>query len=122
MNDKFEKMVDCGHVTGSFAEDELVGEMKIEDLLQKPFDKHIGSFEIPSALKELFDVDQVNAVITWYLKWKLTEPIELQNTCTIKRVFGYYDGSRAIIAINLYKYLRNKGYDPEVIEKFLNKQ
>jgi hypothetical protein len=116
------RIVDCGEISASFDETEIEGKMTILDLLQQPYDKHIGQFEIPTSLRDLFCADEVNAVITWYLNWKLTEPIETCNTCTIKKVFGFYDGTKVIIAINLYKYLRNKGYDPEVMEQFVNKQ
>ena len=101
-------------------ETELVGEISIEDLLQSSFEKHIGSFEIPSSLKTLFSIDEVNAIITWYLHWKLTSPPNTQNTCYIKELFGYNDGMKVIIAINLYKYLRTKEYDPYIIEKFIS--
>lgn len=113
-------LFDCGKIIGSFDETTIKGERTLESLLQEPFEKHIGSFEIPHTLKGLMETDEFNAVISWYLKWKLTEPLDTQNTCTIKKVFGYNDGNRAIIAINLYKYLRNKGYDPEVMERFIN--
>lgn len=115
-------LIDCGKVDGLFDERELKGHIKIDDLLKKPFDKHIGNFEVPQSLRDILDGDRVNAIITWYYGWKLTEHPERQNTCTIKEIFGYYEGITVIIAINLYKYLRNKGYDPEVVEKFLNRQ
>jgi len=108
----------CNDLKGQFDETELKGEITVNELLQHSFDKHIGSFEIPSSLKTLFDIDEVNAIITWYLNWKLTYPINMQNTCVIKHLFGYYEGIKVIIAINLYKYLRNKDYDPDVVEKF----
>lgn len=117
-----DNLIDCNKMFATFDETTIKGERTLESLLQEPFEKHIGSFEIPTSLKGLMDIDTFNAVISWYLKWKITEPMDTQNTCTIKKVFGHYDGSKAIIAINLYKYLRNKGYDPEVIEKFLNQQ
>ncbi len=115
-------LIDCGKINGVFDERELKGHLKINDILQKPFEKFIGNFEIPSSLKDILDADRVNAVIAWYYEWKLVEHPDRQNTCTIKEIFGYYEGINVIIAINLYKYLRNKGYDPEVVEKFLNKQ
>ncbi len=117
-----QQLIDCGKVSGGYDETLVVGSLSINDILHQPFDKHIGSFEIPNALTDLLNVDEINAVITWYYKWKLTEPVITQNTCTIKKLFGFYDGVRVIIAINLYKYLRNKGYDPDVMEQFLNKQ
>jgi len=110
---------DC---SGKVDETKIKGVKSIESILQEPFDKHVGTFEIPYLLKGLLDVDQINAIITWYIKWKLTEPVKTQTTCTIINVFGYHDGGKVIIAINMYKYLRNKGYDPEVVEQFLNKQ
>ncbi len=104
-------------------EKDIIGKMSIEDLLQKnEFEKHVGSFELPSSITDVMDTDQVNACIDWYLKWKLSSPISQQNTCTIKDIFGYKDGVKVIIAINFYKYLRNKGYDPNVVEIFLKKQ
>lgn len=112
-------IIDCDKLNGRFEETSIVGEITISSLLEQPFEKHIGSFEIPQELKELMSLDEFNACIDWYLKWKLREPIETQNTCTVKKVFGAYDGDRTIIAINLYKYLRNKGYDPTVIQKFI---
>lgn len=117
-----DNLIDCNKMFATFDETTIKGERSLESLLQEPFEKHIGSFEIPTSLKGLMDIDTFNAVISWYLKWKITEPMDTQNTCTIKKIFGHHDGSKAIIAINLYKYLRNKGYDPEVIEKFLNQQ
>jgi hypothetical protein len=105
--------------TFSLPEEDFIGTLKISDLLQKPFEKHIGSFEIPFDIKQFLDADEINASITWYLNWKLSEPMETQNTCTIKKLFGFLDGTRVIIAINLYKYLRNKGYDPEIIDRFI---
>jgi hypothetical protein len=101
--------------------DDEIRSCSIEQLLQKPFNKHIGSFEIPTDLKSILDVDEINAIISWYMSWKLTEPIETQNTCTIKTMFGVFDSVKVIIAINLYKYLRNKGYDPEIIDQFITK-
>ena len=97
----------------------LIGEISIDDLLHGKYEKHIGSFEIPFSLKEILTADDVNASVSWYLTWKLREPFETQNTCTIRRLFGEFDGTRVIIAINLYKYLRNKGYDPNIIERFV---
>ena len=114
-----EQLKDCIKLTGSFDDTNIVGEITIVSLLDNPFEKHIGSFEIPLELKNLMSIDEFNACIDWYLKWKIREPLETQNTCTIKKVFGTIDGDRMIIAINLYKYLRNKGYDISVIEKFI---
>lgn len=115
------KILNDGFISSTFDETQENGFISINDLLQKPFEKFIGSFEIPEVLKEIVSADEVNASIDWYLSWKLREPIETQNTCTIKRIFGYTDGIRVIISINLYKYLRNKDYDPEVVEKFISK-
>lgn len=107
------------NLSAKFDETQHKGLNTLNDLLKEPFEKHIASFEIPHSLKDIFDVDMVNAGISWYLKWKLTEPIQTQNTCTIKNLFGYEDGNKLIIIINLYKYLRNLGYDPQVIEKII---
>lgn len=112
-------LIDCNKLKGNFDDNSIVGERKLESLLTEPFEQHIGSFEIPAELKSLMDIGLFNAVINWYLKWKLVEPIETQNTCTIIKIFGNEDGMKAIIAINLYKFLRNKGYDPEIIKKFI---
>lgn len=118
-----ELLLQSGHLHGSNEEINWVGLLSINDLLQKKFEKYIGNFEIPLSLKDILNVDEINASVDWYVSWKLTEPIETQNTCTIKKLFGFYDGTRVIIAINLFKYLRNKGYDPDIIEKFvINKQ
>lgn len=119
--DRAKILGDCGH--GAAIDEKLVkGKQSIEDLLQRnDFEKHIGSFELPDNVKSIMSTDEVNAVISWYLKWKLTEPLAKQNTCTIKDTFGWEDGLKAIIAINFYKYLRNKGYDPQVVELFLAK-
>ena len=113
---------DCTDKSAKVDVTKIKGVKTIESLLQEPFDKHIGTFEIPYSLKGLLDADQINAIVTWYLRWKFTEPVATQTTCTIINVFGYIDGTRSIIAINVYKYLRNQGYDPEVMERFLNKQ
>lgn len=121
MKDIERELLECHKLSGNFDETKFKGSMSIEGLLQKPFEKHIGKFEMPSSLKDLFDVEHINAIITWYLRWKLVEHIDRQNTCTIFEKFGYHDGMKVIIAINLYKYLRNKGYDPEVIEKIITK-
>lgn len=127
IRDSFEKKIitdrfDCGkNKSGKFDDTTIKGRRTIDSLLQQPFEKHIGSFEIPQLLKGLFDVDQINAIVSWYIRWKLTAPLDQQTTCTIIDEFGYIDGSKAIIAINLYKYLRKRGYDPNIIEKFLNK-
>lgn len=119
--DKDKILGDCGNGT-VIDETGIKGYLKIEDLLQKnDFEKLIGSFELPDSLKSIMTVDEVNAVVSWYLKWKLTEPLATQNTCTIKDTFGLEDGLKAIIAINFYKYLRNKGYDPQIVELFLTK-
>ncbi len=116
------ELFDCGKVSTTFDETQLKGSMTIDALLQKPYDKHIGGFEIPLSLRDLFDADRVNAIVTWYLHWKLTEELDKQNTCTLLYLFGYKDGVKVIIAINLFKYLRHKTYDPDVIEKFIGKQ
>ena len=125
--DKHKILGDCGHESlGSHKatdEKDIKGILSIEDLLQKnDFEKHVGSFEIPSNVSAIITIDEINAVISWYLPWKLNTPFDKQNTCTIKDIFGWKDGLKAIIAINFYKYLRNKGYDPEVVEIFLSKQ
>jgi hypothetical protein len=125
--DKHKILGDCGHeALGTYKaidEKDIKGILSIEDLLQKnDFEKHIGSFEIPSNVAAIMSIDEMNAVISWYLPWKLKTPFDKQNTCTIKDTFGWKDGLKAIIAINFYKYLRNKGYDPEVVEIFLSKQ
>lgn len=123
--DKAKILGDCGTALGSHKaidEKDVKGFLKIEDLLQKnDFEKHIGSFELPSSVAAIMTIDEVNAVVSWYLKWKLTTPLDKQTTCTIKDTFGWEDGLKAIIAINFYKYLRNKGYDPQVVELFLTK-
>lgn len=113
---------DCGNKSSKIDETKIKGVKTIESLLQEPFDKHIGTFEIPYSLKGILDADHINAIVTWYLKWKFTEPVKTQTTCTIINVFGYRGGTIAIIAINVYKYLRNQGYDHKVVERFLNKQ
>lgn len=115
----FKKLLECGHVTGTFSEDKIKGDITINDLLDNYFVHYVGGYEIPKSLSELLTVDDINAIITWYHRWRLNEPVATQTTCTIKSVFGYYDGMRVIIAINLFKYLRNKTYDPDVIEKIL---
>ena len=103
-------------------EEDIIPTITLEELLQKNrFEKHIGSFELPSSILDIMTVDEVNASISWYLEWKLTSPVSEQNTCTIKRLFGPQNGLKVIIAINFYKYLRNKSYDPEVVELFLTK-
>lgn len=120
MNNFEQQLFDCGKVNASFDESKVCGDLTIESLLRQPFEKHIASFEIPVALRDIFDVDHVNAIITWYINWKITESIENQNTCTIMYRFGQKDGLKVIIAINLYKYLRHKSYDPDIVEKFIN--
>jgi len=92
--------------------------LTIEQLLHKPFDKHIAGFEIPDDIKDLLDVDMINAVITWYLKWKIIEHPNNQHTCMIKELFND-DWYLVVMSINLYKYLRNKTYDPNVINSLL---
>jgi hypothetical protein len=116
IKDKF----NCADKSGKFDDTTIKGKMTIDSLLLQPFEKHVGSFEIPQLLKGLLEVDQINAIVSWYIKWKLTTPVEQQTTCTIIDEFGYIDGSKAIIAINLYKYLRKKAYEPNIVEKFLN--
>ncbi len=107
----------------SISQRDIVGTLSIEDLLQKnDFEKHVGSFELPHTITSIIDVDMFNAVVSWYLKWKISEPLANQTTCTIIRVFGYKDAIKAIVAINFYKYLRNKGYDPDIVEQFLKLQ
>ena len=125
--DKARILGDCGQEvlnqsSTSIDEKDIVPTITIEDLLQKnDFEKHLGSFELPSSVSSIMTIDEVNAVVSWYLRWKLTSPIDQQTTCTIKNIFGWEDGLKVIIAINFYKYLRNKGYDPEVVELFLTK-
>lgn len=124
--DKRKILGDCGSnyfgAHNSIKDEDIKGYMSITDLLQKnDFTKHIGSFELPSAVKDIMTIDEVNAVISWYLNWKLISPISEQTTCTIKNIFGFDDGLKAIIAINFYKYLRNNGYDPQIVEIFLTK-
>lgn len=102
-----------------FDEKQYKGVISIDYLLQKPFDKHVGEFEIPFDLKGLFDISEINAIITWYLHWKIISNPKIQTTCTIYDIFGYDDGTKVIIAINLYKYLRNKDYDPDIVEEFI---
>jgi len=80
-------------------------------------DTHIASFEVPNEIKNLMDINRMNAIIDWYLNWKLTTPLDEQNTCRIKDLFGEEEAIKCIIIINLWKYLRGKGYDPDVIEK-----
>jgi len=119
----FKKIIsDCGSISKNFSDKDIDGILSIEDLLQKGFDKHVGIFEIPESIKNIMSMDEVNAVITWYLSWKITCPIEKQNTCTIRDTFGYKESIKVIIAINFYKYLRNKGYDPDIVEIFLKQQ
>ena len=84
----------------------------------KKFDKHIAKYEISETLKGFLDIDELNAIIDWYLKWKLSTSIETQNTCTIKDIFGN-DAIKVIVAINFWKYLRGKEYDPQIVEKIL---
>ena len=125
--DKARILGDCGQEvlnqsSKAIDEKDIVPTITIEDLLQKnDFEKHLGSFELPSSVSSIMTIDEVNAVVSWYLRWKLTSPIDQQTTCTIKNIFGWEDGLKVIIAINFYKYLRNKGYDPEVVELFLTK-
>jgi hypothetical protein len=124
--DKSRILGDCGgEYFGSHKaidEKDVKPTITIEDLLQKnDFEKLVGSFELPESIKNIMTVDEVNASVDWYLKWKVASPIAEQNTCTIKKLFGYNDGLKVIIAINFYKYLRNKGYDPEVVELFLSR-
>lgn len=121
MTDKqIESLIDCNELnaTKSFDEKQHNGTLSIEGLLQNGFEKHVGSFELPETIKALMTTDDINAIISWYLKWKLTEPISTQTTCTIINVFGYKDGIKAIVAINFFKYLRNKEYDPSIVEAF----
>lgn len=102
-----------------FDETKVKGLITISQLLETSFDKHIGSFEVPYDLRGFFDIDEINSIITWYLHWKVTSNPKEQNTCTIYDIFGYDEGTKVIIAINLYKYLRNKGYDPDIVEEFI---
>lgn len=121
MTDKqLEDLIDCDKLNTSktFDETQHQGSLSIEDLLHLGFEKHIGAFELPESIKALMTVDDMNAVVSWYLKWKLSEPITTQTTCTIVNTFGYKDGLRAIVAINFFKYLRNKDYDPAIVEAF----
>lgn len=125
MNENLEKILeDCGNIKyRSIDEKDMIGEMTIEDLFSKGIpEKHVASFEVPDSVKNVLNVDEINAVVSWYHLWKLTSPIADQTTCGIKKTFGYKDGIRAIIAINFYKYLRNLGYDPNVVEYFLKTQ
>jgi len=117
---EIERLVNCDELnsSGKFDEDTHEGELRIEDLLQKKFDKHLGSFELPDSIKDIMTVDDINAVITWYLHWQLTSPVAEQTTCTIINVFGKIEGTKAIVAINFFKYLRNKSYDPTIVEMF----
>jgi len=112
-------LTNCSGNSSSISDKDIVGVLSIEDLLQKGFEKHVGSFEIPASVRDIVEVDEINAIITWYNHWKLTTPADLQNTCTIKDIFGYADAIKVVVAINFYKYLRNKGYDPDIVEKFL---
>lgn len=99
--------------------DDISNTLTIDQLLHLPFKQHVGSFEIPYLIKGLLSSDEINAIISWYIEWKLTSPPNTQNTCTINDLFGYDEGAKVIIAINLYKYLRNKGFDPDVVEEFI---
>jgi len=120
---KTSKNCDENNIFGSYKaieEKDIKPILTIEELLQKnDFEKHISLFELPSSIKEIMTIDEVNAAISWYFKWKLITPISEQNTCTIKKIFGLHDGLKIIIAVNFYKYLRNKEYDPEIVEMFL---
>lgn len=126
MNELESILDDCSKILGhheSVKEEDLKGVISIEDLLQQnDFEKHVALFEIPYTVSDILTIDEINASVSWYLKWKLVEKIENQNTCTIKRIFGYKEAIRVIVAINFYKYLRNKGYDPDIVEIFLRKQ
>lgn len=128
MTDKeYEKVLDdCAKVMGNheaIKQSDIIPTLSIEDLLQKKdFEKHVGSFEIPHTVSDIMTVDEINAVITWYHRWQLRESADKQNTCTIKDIFGEKEAIRVIVAINFYKYLRNKGYDPDIVEIFLRKQ
>ena len=121
MPDKeLEASIDCKELNQSdkFDETQHKGALSIEDLLQQGFEKHVGAFELPETIKSMMHVDDMNAIITWYLNWKLVSSIDQQTTCTIINIFGYKDGIKAIVAINFFKYLRNKSYDPTIVEAF----
>lgn len=117
---EIERLVNCDELnsSGKFDEDLHEGSLSIEDLLQKKFDIYLGAFELPDSIKDIMPIDEVNAIITWYLHWQLTSPVAEQTTCTIINTFGKLDGTKAIISINFFKYLRNKSYDPEIVEMF----
>jgi hypothetical protein len=93
--------------------------LSISDLLKNNFEKYVATFEMSETLKGFLDIDEINAIIHWYNQWKLTTPIEKQTTCTIKDIFGT-DAIKVIVSINFWKYLRNKDYDPEIIEKIIS--
>jgi len=97
---------------------DIKGIMSIKDLLKYPYQTYIYAYELPQSVKDLISTEEVNAVIHWYLNWKKTTPKETQTTCEIIRIFGFYDGTRAIIAVNFFKYLRLQSYDPDIVEKF----
>ncbi len=121
MTDKqLEDLIGCDKLNTSnkFDETQHKGSLSIEDLLHNKFDKHIGTFELPESIKSIMTADDMNAIVSWYLQWKLVTPIAEQTTCTIVNTFGYTDGIKAIVAINFFKYLRNKDYDPAIVEAF----
>jgi len=109
-----QKLLDCGELhSKSIKEEDIIGVLSVQSLLQQPFETHVGLFELPESIKQILHIDEINAIITWYLKWKLTEPIATQNTCTIRKVFGYTDSIRIIVAINFYKYVRSELHRPK---------
>jgi hypothetical protein len=119
-DNEIEQLVNCNKLnsTKKFDEEAHNGELSIENLLQNKFNKHLGAFELPDSIKNIMTVDDVNAIITWYLHWQLTSPVSEQTTCTIINIFGKFEGTKVIVAINFFKYLRNKSYDPTIVEMF----
>lgn len=100
--------------------DRLTGieKITIASLLDKKPESILYSYEIPRELLQIFDIDMLNAVIGWYQKWKLVTPPEMATTCMIGYLFSD-EAPLVIIMINLYKYLRGLGYDPDIVEKGL---
>jgi len=46
-----DNLIDCNKMFATFDETTIKGERTLESLLQEPFEKHIGSFEIPHLSK-----------------------------------------------------------------------
>ena len=85
--------------------------IKLEELVKgKKYRTYIKKEQIPIEIinyYETFDINEMNAVIEWYLWFKKNEKKEHQNTCRVRDYFGD-DADKVIFYINLFKFISKK--------------